>query len=100
MKYAILALGLLATPALSATIRTKDECDTFKTYLDGCAEPMGDPPACHGGMTSGSIARRMAAIEQKYHINPEQLYAICRKVCHQKTTVSAALDKFCPRAKP
>lgn len=97
MKYAILALGLLMSPAQAAKYDTAT-CDRIAYIFDACSvsEKL---PQCY-------MVHRAGAGESKDLItfsdaHPElDLGPLCDQVCHGKTTVLKATRNFCPHYRP
>jgi hypothetical protein len=97
MKYAILALGLLVTPAVAGTY-TKDECVTLEQYFTECAQGPEDDGHCWGDRSSG-LAHRIYTLEHKHRLPVNKQTDICYEVCHGDATPQQATQKFCPRHK-
>jgi hypothetical protein len=104
MKYAILALGLFATPAAAETYGL-GKCEFIRHMLDNCAvhssELIGAGLAARCDPTTTGGMRK--AMSQLINDDPKFDYfkfiAACERVCDGKITPGDALRAYCPRAK-
>jgi hypothetical protein len=104
MKYAILALGLFATPAAAETYGL-GKCEFIRHMLDNCAvhssELIGAGLAARCDPTTTGGMRK--AMSQLINDDPKFDYfkfiAACERVCDGKITPGDALRTYCPRAK-
>jgi hypothetical protein len=103
MKYAILALGLLVTPAQAAKLDT-ETCARIEYIFDACSVSEKQPQ-CYLVHEEGRGRGESKDLSQFSHSHPKldwkKLYALCDQLCNgNKTTVLKATREFCPRYRP
>jgi hypothetical protein len=96
MKYAILALGLLISPAQAEEF-TKPECASLQEYFDVCTEP------CDGECPTGRFYSRSGVHDVRIqHDMPgaggfhDRIDDACEQIRGHKLTARAATKQFCP----
>jgi hypothetical protein len=93
MKYAILALGLLVTPATAETY-TRIDCSFIEIMLDNCTiKPDCKPLSRSGGGESKAYGQ---LTDEHPKFDPDKFNALCQQVCDGKSTTLDALYKYCP----
>ncbi|MCK1693095.1 hypothetical protein [Bradyrhizobium sp. 144] len=99
MKYAILALALLISPAQAAPL-DQGGCLDIQYMFEACTS--WDPPECHIVHRFGAgESKSIGTFYDKYpDVDGDKIEALCHEVCKGKTTVLSATRKFCPWYKP
>ena len=97
MKYAILALGLLVTPAAAETY-SHDECYFVKQMLENCTIKPDCEPIIEGG---GGMSRASTQLAEAHpNWDWDKFDVVCKRVCDGKITTLKALYKYCPGRRP